>query len=367
MVEISEIDDQDIDRAYELHNRYFGQSRSPDDWKHLYTGLHPTKYVFSVAKDGDKIVGTQGIIPMNLEIKDGTILSGKSENTLVDKDYRGLILFSKLYKHCLQKAEEKGIQVVWGLTVLGDLWKRALKFDVYPTYGRYFGVISIREALKSLDYFGFRRNSRGFRKFAISIALLPLIIGHGISIAMKKKLFLRKISDMKTSITENLRNPNDILILYGKLRQTYPELIHLQPNQNFLDWRVYKNRNVNYSTKFLYQGDDLLAFCIYSVSNDGKKGYLTSFTFENFEAGKILLKHILNDPQLKNVGYLTFFGNTPNPLIENTMTLLKKIGMRYATTPTFIVIKNLTLTDPAPLTNIANWHLDGLWTEGFDI
>ena len=137
--------------------------------------------------------------------------------------------------------------------------------------------------------------------------------------------------------------------------------------KDFLDWRIYNNTNVNYRTKFLYHGTNLQAYSVYSISPDLKYAYLTSLAFETPEAGKVLLKKVLSDPDLRKVGYLTYFGNSSNPLVKETMHLLRKFGLRYAATPTFIVIKNLKYPKTDHITDIANWFIDGLWTEGFDV
>jgi len=87
--------------------------------------------VFTVIKDNSKIVGTQGMIPIFLNINEKKHLSGKSENSLLDRNYRGKKLFEKLYEYAMSLCKDKNIFCVWGFTSAGKVWRDKLNFSIY--------------------------------------------------------------------------------------------------------------------------------------------------------------------------------------------------------------------------------------------
>ena len=101
---------------------------------------------------------------------------------------------------------------------------------------------------------------------------------------------------------------DDIKILYSRIRLKYPDIIYIDQDEQYINWRIYKNPNVACKTYFLYEGDLLTGYCYMSV-NQNKSSIITDFTFDKDEDGKILLVNVISE--LRNVGIydIRFWGN----------------------------------------------------------
>ena len=96
--EIRSSDISDINEAISIHNVAYGDKRTPEQWIWEYKSNYPDLFVFTVIEDDGRIVGTQGMIPIYINIKGKRYLSGKSENSLLNPEYRGGTLFQELYE-----------------------------------------------------------------------------------------------------------------------------------------------------------------------------------------------------------------------------------------------------------------------------
>ena len=56
------------------------------------------KSIFVIAEYGGKVIGTQALLLIILSQQGKEILSGKSEETLVDRDFRGQGVLKKLFR-----------------------------------------------------------------------------------------------------------------------------------------------------------------------------------------------------------------------------------------------------------------------------
>ena len=92
--------------------------RSLNQWNWTFQNkLFPElELAFIVAEDGGKIIGTQALIPIQMIDKDGIYWSAKSEETLVDVNYRGQGLFEKMYSKAFEVSKMYNFQSIWGFT-----------------------------------------------------------------------------------------------------------------------------------------------------------------------------------------------------------------------------------------------------------
>lgn len=130
-VQLKEIKEADISEMLLFHNLTCGHKRTPSQWVWEYKSNHPDSFVFTVIKDGDKIVGTQGMIPIYLNIRGKKRLSGKSENSLLNSKYRGGTLFKNLYDFAMSLCKSREMCCVWGFTSAVKIWREKLGFYVY--------------------------------------------------------------------------------------------------------------------------------------------------------------------------------------------------------------------------------------------
>ena len=77
----------DLQQLVQLHNDNYREHRKPDDYNWAYTGFQADNSVLTVAEDEGEIVGSQGMIPIYLNVGGQVYLTGKSENSLMDGKY----------------------------------------------------------------------------------------------------------------------------------------------------------------------------------------------------------------------------------------------------------------------------------------
>ena len=79
-VTVRELKDSEIEDAVSFHNEVEGEDRTAEEWIWEYKGHYPNLYVYSVAEDGGKIVGSQGMLPIYTNIEGENCLAAKSES-----------------------------------------------------------------------------------------------------------------------------------------------------------------------------------------------------------------------------------------------------------------------------------------------
>jgi hypothetical protein len=360
MREIRISDMSDINKALSLHNTHYGEKRTPAQWNWEYTSNYPELFVFVVLEDEDSIVGTVGIIPIYININGKRYLSGKRENSLLHSKYRGKTWYQQMLRFAYPVCKAKNMHCLWSYT---PAFKASRAAGWCVNRNCIYESILILNLRSTLSNF-FKSQQRIEKKIILS--LLTLL---GYSYSLMRGFFYRlanKYRDSNFSIERKLKSTNDLNVLYAQLRDKYPNLIHIDQDEKYLEWRIFNNPNIKYDTYFLYEDSLLRGYCYVSI-RDNTVAALTDLTFETAAAGAFLLQNILNNLRRRKVGRVHFLGNVQNTLMIATFNLLRKSGFlkrrRYDYT---FVLKNLSCDDENQLYDIKNWYIGGLWTEGYN-
>jgi len=118
-ISISRLEPSQIDGVNEFYNFIYSNNRSKEEFEWEFFSAPAGKAIYIIAQDTDtkKIVGIQSAIPITLITADNiTILSAKSEDTLVHPDYRGLKIFEQMYELLFALCIEEKIEYIWGFT-----------------------------------------------------------------------------------------------------------------------------------------------------------------------------------------------------------------------------------------------------------
>jgi hypothetical protein len=360
VIEIKVAEENDIEKIVNFHNSNYNDNRNKDQWNWEYKKSLPDNSVFSIIVDDNKVIGTQGMIPYILKIKQESILSGKSENSLLSEDYRGGSLFYDLYSHAMKESENKGMKFIWGFTPAYKVWRYKLGFKDYSD--QMYGSLLI---LKPINYINtFLKTKNDFTtKIMISVSSIPLFVYSSI----KRYIFnfLRNSSSDYT-IKTKYDDVKDINNLYAILELENPNLIYIDQNENFLNWRVINNPNLNYKSYYLYEKNILKAYCHIAITKK-QSAYLSDFTFLNEDYGNELLKYSIIQMQKENINCIYYLvGNISNKLIQKIKSLLTSNGYISKKNESFIVIKNINYNKENILYDIKNWYINDLWTEGYE-
>jgi len=356
--EIKNAEEKYLKKIIDLHNINLKDDRKVSDWKWEYKDNYPNSSVFKIIIDNEDVIGTQGMIPIYLNVNGETILSGKSENSLINKKYRGSTLFTDLYFSALKESEEKGMSFIWGFTPAYKVWRYKLGFKDYSDL--MFGSLLVLKPINYIKSFLKTKNSLKY-KLLIILSTLPLYLYSSIN---RHLVYLTKKHKDDYLIKTKYNNISDIQELFQRLSNKYINLIYLQQTDNYLKWRIENNPNLRYETYYLYQNNILKAYCYLAITNKNTS-YLSDFTFEDETYGMELLNYLIDKNKNKNCIYF-LIGNISNPLIINIKKILEKFGFISKKNNSSIVIKNLNYQNEKILYEIKNWYINDLWTEGFE-
>lgn len=358
--EIRSSDISDINEVVSFHNAVYGDSRIAAQWTWEYWGNYPDLSIFAVIEDDGVIVGTNGRIPIYLNIKGKRYLSCKSENALLHPKYRGGTIFQDLYEFATSLSKTKKMHCIWGYTSAVTVWRNKLGFSVYDNcmYESIL-ILNLQNALSE-----FLKSERTMiKKLALSL-LATFCYLYSLPFRFSFKI-LRRSPRTKYSIEHCLRSIDDLNALYERLRGKYPGLIHIDQDEQYIKWRILNNPNIKYETYFVYEDSLLRGYC-YVGGRGNKTIYITDFTFESTKAGAFMLRSLLDKWQREKIGYIRFLGNAKNPLMSTIFSLLKRFGfLKRRSYDYSFVLKNISYDDEGYLYNIKNWYAGGLWAEGY--
>lgn len=361
-IQVNEIKDSGINEVVSFHNINYGDKRTPKQWIWEYKGNYPDRFVFTVIKDDDRVIGTQGMIPIYLNIKGKTYLSGKSENSLLNRKYRGRKLFKELYDFAMSLCKAKKMCCVWGFTTAIKVMKK-LQFSVYEDM--MYTSILILSPHRFISSEILKSRQSMVRKIAESIFSILLYLYSSTRRFTYEHQKRIKRTSREFIIEQKLRSVSDLGRLYKRLRKKHADLIHIEQDEKYITWRIFNNPNLKYTTYFVYEDDLLRAYCYVNIDNK-KTAHITDLTFEGYEAGDFLLKTILNNlSHNRNVAHALFMGNIKNSIMASVFDLLKKYGFIKRRSPASFVLRNLSYNCEKCLHDIKNWYVNGLWTEGY--
>lgn len=119
------------------------------EWEFHQAPAGPSVYI--IALDGTRIVGTNCVILIDMIHADGRkILSGKSEDTLVDPEYRGKRIFANIYEELIAECKSAGVEVIWGFTPVARAFEK-IGFEVPFTNAQSLVVLNVGGAYRYLS------------------------------------------------------------------------------------------------------------------------------------------------------------------------------------------------------------------------
>lgn len=336
-----------------FHNSYYGTARSPKDWLWEYKTYKPTKSVFVFAKHTDKIIATQGMLPIYVQCGKETIFCGKSESTLSLSAFRGTLLMQNLYEYAVGYCIEGGMRFIWGFTPAVKAFKKfgfvsyeGVQVMVRP--GNIWAGIRVR--LRNRSPLWYRIASVG-----------KLILKHCLSRnnVTTNQFHSAHNYELKQQITDETHLNN----LFDRLSRKNKNAIYIKYDQEYLKWRVRENPNIKYVEYQVYNSTDLKAYAIVALV----RGILSisDLTSEDENATALLLQTILKDFNETAAEYHILI-NTQDTLSQSVLKQLCKFKFFVGGTWN-LVVRDLTEDKNKEILDICNWHINGLWTEGYSM
>ncbi|MCP3950957.1 MAG: GNAT family N-acetyltransferase [Desulfobacterales bacterium] len=353
--EMVDIGSVNITQAYEIvsfRNSYHGTDRKAEDWIWEYAFFAPSKAVFCVQRNHSELIATQAMMPFYLKIDSKIVLTGKSENTLLLPEYRGKKIMSELYEYAVSKCNKHNMAFIWGFTPAVKAFQR-WGFETYPIFQtlekpglNLFKVISSKLTEKRLLFRHFGSIGKYLIKYFANINHI------GIPEAKQNDNY----SILSEPIEETSLND-----LYDRLRVKFPDIITLHYDERFLNWRIREHPFLKYQEYQVKQGNELRAYALVVLS----KGvlHISDLTSEDSTATSVLLFKILKD-YYKKAGKFTIIVNPTDTIAQDLIKQLKSNGF-VPNPPVAFVLRILSFNKAKLLKAKPNWHINGLWTEGF--
>ena len=279
MIRFRQAEEKDYNSINDFYNRINSSKRSIEQFTWQFHNCPYGPSIYIIGEDEDKIVGTNCVIPIELVTSENkTILTGKSEDTLVDPAYRGQNIFFNLYQVLFEACKENGIKVVWGFTSAYKPFKK-LGFRIPYIHQQGLAVNKIFPSYNYLSQLNKKNNLVSRAK------ILGLCIYSKLKFAIS--FHSTNIKEYRISIQEEILDNVDSLIQTNLISNRGSFAINQSPD--FQKWRIYDNPNYHrVHTYGFYDDNQILKGLIIFNSHPNKAVYISQSTFHSDLSSKVV-------------------------------------------------------------------------------
>jgi len=331
-------------------------------WEFNSNNLEAPPYAVSLCKG--RIVGSQAFIPIEL-IRGGEIIpSEKSEDTLINLDYRGMGLLDEMYALLLRRAKGCGVGIQWGFTTtavrpllrsefksLGKIDE--LRADLNPVYAL--------SALLLSGKVGFSTVGRLFK----AIPELPRLALSFISGSLKRARTPPPPGDI--TVTE-LECPDECCdrFSYEFSRQWEGFSVHL--SAGYLKWRLYDNPFFRYKVYAANFGDEMVGLAAFKLDDRGKIGKISELVaIPTEKSGADQVLNALLQPGLEHFRrnrykYVIGWAAGEHPFTQIVRSILHRHGFSVIRKELEFMVRTVSTADDRCF-DLNQWRLSEIMTE----
>ena len=346
---------EDYPDIIDFRNRHYRIKRKPEHGIWEYATYEPDKAVFLLAYDMDRIVGTAATIPIHMQVGTESCLCGKLEQLFILPPYRGTSLFMASIRYLSYISVRRGMKFVWILTPLSRLPNRmgARKFDDIQVLTRPGNMwVDTFSRLKDDATLWHRIGSAG-----------KAILKNAFARNNRTVLYVQKKAGYE--IRKELIDTDQIMGLCERLNSKHQNVVSIRRDQKYLDWRVRRHPFLKYDEYQVQEGGELRAYAFVTLSRG--VAHISDILSEDKHATSLLLHTILTD-HIGKAGRFRVLGNRKDVLAQDLFEQLNHFGFSVdekAGKLWNFGIVDLTRNAEESFFDIGNWHVTGLWTEGF--
>jgi GNAT superfamily N-acetyltransferase len=361
-IEVRLIKPDEYEFANDLYNRIYGDGKRPYsffEWEFLNNPFGKAIYIVAVDKHrkDNPVIGTQSVLPINFMRTDGIeVLTGKSEDTLLDPEYRGMGLFGKMYKVLFEECEKAGINYIWGFTYAKKPFVK-IGFDI--PLDTIQGLYCIKP-VKAYKYLS-KLNPENSIKEKLQIALL--VCASKLSALLKGSagtagdyvISEETLAD-KTDLLKTLTEPND-------------QMYFIAQNEAYNNWRLTENPYPNSYKELSVKGlnGKVLGNVIYNIRPEGF-AYICQILIDKklpVAQQNRLIKSCLEKIASNNsVGLIRFWGFEHNAVNKSEIDILKRNGFVFIKKGTGFVWKIIDKHNSTEIIDFKKLHLSRIYTQG---
>jgi hypothetical protein len=147
-----------------------------------------------------------------------------------------------------------------------------------------------------------------------------------------------------------------------RIKARNPEVIRTHYDREYLSWRVRSHPFVHYDEYQVTRDSQLLAYAFVALS--GGQATISDLLSDDRHATRLLLAAITRD-NCRRAGLIRFMGNPKDRMLTDVFAELRRFGFRVAMKWDIMVSDLSANVDVKQFYDIRNWHITGLWGEGF--
>ena len=309
--------ERDFEAFEELSVISFGENTNSKkemyEWLFEKNPYNKSGNMMYLLKEGDKIIGCDGLLPNELYVNGKTLLTAHSVKSMTHPDYKKQGIFRMMTENSCERGKQDGVDVVIGLA----------NDQSYPAYQR-FGWPTLFE--KEVYVKPILINNILKRRIKIG-ALAEL--GNTIYTAfMKSKLKSTIDKEIKYEILSQV--PKEIQKCWDKYKSKYKVL--LVRDYKYCNYRYNQRPDVNYVTVLARHNNEIVGFAILhnSVANSSKMTSAVEFFTDptNERYIKALANGIVKYCYENNLEYAVvgtgLHGEYRNVLLKNGFMVTRK-------------------------------------------
>ena len=249
--------DRDFASFEELSIISFGEATNSKkemyEWLFDKNPYNKSGNMMYLLKEGDKVIGCDGLLPNELYVNGKTLLAAHSVKSMTHPDYKRQGIFRKMTENSCERGKQDGVDVVIGLA--NDQSYVAYQRFGWPTLFEkevYVRPILINNILK-------RR---------IKISFLAEAVNFIYAAFMKNKLKRQMDKEIEFEILN--RVPEKIQKCWDKYKSKYNVL--LVRDYKYLNYRYNERPDINYVTVLAKLNEEIIGFAILhnAVANGSK-------------------------------------------------------------------------------------------------
>lgn len=285
-----------------------------------------------------EFLGTQGMIRMNLFCKQHqSFITHKSETTYVSSKLRGTGKFKELYDASINDAKQKGSQMIWGFTALGNLWEKKLNFcsvKIIAEANLIIGTPKDQSFFKAIYCF-LKARQTAFKLLFTSI--------HNI-----------EINEVKF---------NDFNFIENYKNEWASDEIFLDYKSKSVHSRVFDSPFIRYRLIEFKKAENLISHIIFHITNG--VFVISEIFVKDMQELDFIFKKVFEFAKIKNVKIIRFWGNKNVLVYGELFKIFTQFGGRVELVEDMqFVFKNFT--DNSFDKSFNKFHINSLWTEGFN-
>lgn len=327
------LQENEIQLANDFFNHIYKTTRSIENFRWEFINGPFGKAIYVVAIDDTisiqtKIVGIQCAIPIEfISITGKTVLTAKSEDTLVDPSYRGQKIFERMYERLFAECTKAGIKYIWGFTPAQKAFERIgfeipfkteqalLVFNPFRAYGY----------LKGLNL----QNKTTDKVKILMLSFLSFLKGLKIWFIRKNELYQASFENKNTVFQKFITDSE-----YYTLNESAP----------YIKWRLTDNPFSNQYVSYQYKkGEELVGDAI--VNHRKNVSHIEQLHSRPGRETKSFLASLTKECYHKNAALIRVFCFSSNTILQSQGNALSQIGFTYLKRGNYFVWKSIDPTN----------------------